>query len=384
APGGALARRLPGYESRAEQVTMARAVARTLEHGGVLVVEAGTGTGKSLAYLIPAIHWAREHGERVIVSTRTINLQEQLVRTDLPFLRENLAIEFTAVLVKGRGNYLCLRKAKEIREQPSLLGDDASRAELATILQWSRRTSDGSLADLGFVPRSDSWEAVMVEHDDCLRSRCPDYDECFFYRARRAAAGADVLVVNHSLLMADQALRDELPDETESGILPPASRLVIDEAHHLEAVSTDYFGGQVTLRRIERVLSRLQSPRTPERGILPALLERLIAVTSPEDRPAAESAARWIEERLRPRVKELGAETARAFDALLLSVRAEMGRIPGAGAAVEEQTLRLLPSLRETPFWDEAKTVVSGIASGLEAFVEDTRPVLERVAGLSE
>ncbi|MGH7822827.1 MAG: ATP-dependent DNA helicase, partial [Candidatus Binatia bacterium] len=233
-PDGTIASRLPGYESRAEQVAMARAVARTLEHGGILVVEAGTGTGKSLAYLIPAIHWARTHQERVIVSTRTINLQEQLVRIDLPFLRENLGVEFTAELVKGRGNYLCLRKAKEIREQPGLFGEEPSRAELATILEWSRRTADGSLTDLGFVPRPDSWEAVRVEHDDCLRTRCPDYEACFFYRARRAAARADLLVVNHSLLMADQALRDELPDDVESGILPRASRLVIDEAHHIE------------------------------------------------------------------------------------------------------------------------------------------------------
>ncbi|HSG90037.1 MAG TPA: DEAD/DEAH box helicase, partial [Pseudomonadales bacterium] len=207
APGGRLARSLPGYEARDAQLRMAGAVADTLEHGGVLVVEAGTGTGKSLAYLVPAIRRARLHHERVLVSTRTINLQEQLIHTDLPFLQKHLGIEFRAALVKGRTNYLCLRKANAIREQPKLLEDEAVRSELDTLLAWSRETEDGSLADLGFLPRADAWTHVRVEHDDCLRGRCPEYDACFFYRARRAAAQADVLVVNHSLLMADQALR---------------------------------------------------------------------------------------------------------------------------------------------------------------------------------
>jgi ATP-dependent DNA helicase DinG len=382
-PGGAIARRLPTYEPRVEQVTMARAVARTLEHGGVLVVEAGTGTGKSLAYLIPSIHWARQRGERVIVSTRTINLQEQLIHTDLPFLARNLGVEFGAALVKGRGNYLCLRKTREISEQPSLLGDEPSRAELATILRWSHTTEDGSLSDLGFAPRASSWEAVRVEHDDCLRARCPEYEQCFFYRARRAAARADVLVVNHSLLMADQALRDALADDEQNGILPRASRLVIDEAHHIEDVSTEYFGADVTLRRIEQVLSRLQSPRTPERGVLPSLLERLAAVSSPEDRPAADGAMRWLEERLRPRVPELAREAAAAFGSLLLSVQSHLRAVAAATPSPDEQTLRVVPLLRETSFWTEIAGVLSTLVSAIEAFVEDTRPVLRRVGDFS-
>lgn len=383
-PGGVLSRRLPGYEARPEQATMARAVAAIFAHGGVVVVEAGTGTGKSLAYLVPAIHWSRESGERVIVSTRTINLQEQLVHTDLPFLAKNLGVEFSAALVKGRGNYLCLRKATEIREQPALLVDDAARVELTAILEWAQETEDGSLSDLGFVPRSDTWESVMVEHDDCLRTRCPEYEPCFFYRARRAAAKANVLVVNHHLLMADLALRAELPDDDAAGVLPPATRVVVDEAHHLEDVATDYFGGAVTARRIERVLARLQHPRAAGRGVLPALLERLVAISAPDDRPAVDGAKRWIEERLRPRARELAGETARAFDVLLARVEPEIARAATAGAAQDEQQLRVVPPVRDTEFWTDVAARIADLARSLAAFAEDARGVLDRLGGLSE
>ncbi|MGH7822445.1 MAG: ATP-dependent DNA helicase, partial [Candidatus Binatia bacterium] len=145
----------------------------------------------------------------------------------------------------------------------------------------------------------------------------------------------------------------------------------------------DYFGAQVTLRRIERVLSRLQGPRTPERGVLPALLERLVDVTLPEDRPAAEGAARWIDERLRPRTAALANEATRTFDELLLAVQAEIRRAPAGAPAVEEQTLRIVAALRNGAFWQDAAALVARLADALEAFVEDTRPVLERAADLS-
>ncbi len=363
---------------------MARAVAETFAEGGVLAVEAGTGTGKSLAYLIPAIHWSRENDERVIVSTRTINLQEQLVKNDLPFLSAHLGIEFRAALVKGRGNYLCRRKLAEIRDQPALAIDDALRAEIQTLLDWASETEDGSLADLGFVPRPEAWEQVVAEHDDCLRARCPNYEDCFFYKARRAAAAADILVVNHHLLMADMALRAALPEEEQSGVLPRATRLVVDESHHLEDVATDYFGTQVTQRRIERIFSRLQHPRHPARGLLPALTMILQDLRSPADRPAAEGASRWIEQRLRARAPELAMETTRCFDSLLVETQAALRRPSAAAAPQDEQQLRVVPDLRETAFWASVRSRVVALAEALETFVAETRPVLDRFAGFSE
>ncbi|MBI2962967.1 MAG: helicase [Deltaproteobacteria bacterium] len=378
-PEGPIARGLAGYEHRRQQIHMAERVAATLERGGVLVVEAGTGTGKSLAYLVPAIRWCREHGERLIVSTNTINLQEQLVRIDLPLLAEHLGVPFTAALVKGRGNYLCLRKAAEVRASPALLLDDAVQDELRSILAWADETTDGSLSDLPFVPRPEAWESVVAEHDDCLRARCPDYERCFFYEARKLAASAELLVVNHHLLLSDLQLRSLLPDDASSGVLPRASRLVIDEAHHLEDVTTDHLGAAVTARRIERLRRRLQHPRTAERGVLPALREKLLALVAPEDRLTAKGAARWIDENLRRRVSELARDAERCFDRLLLEVAPLLPRT----AESDEQQLRIVADVREAPAWRVVDASLRELARGCEALAAEVEPVLERIGLLS-
>ncbi len=378
-PDGSIARGLSGYEHRREQIQMAERVAATFERGGVLVVEAGTGTGKSLAYLVPAIHWCRALAERLIVSTNTINLQEQLVRVDLPLLAAHLGFPFTAALVKGRGNYLCLRKAAEVRASPTLLLDDAVQDEIRSILAWADETADGSLADLPFVPRPEAWESVVAEYDDCLRARCPEYERCFFYKARKVAASADLLVVNHHLLLSDLQLRSLLPDESSSGILPRASRLVIDEAHHLEDVTTDHFGAAVTARRIERLLWRLQHPRTAARGVLPALREKLLALTAPEDRLTAKGAARWIDENLRRRIPELGRDAERCFDRLLLEVAALLPR----AAESDEQQLRVVAELREAPVWRVVDASLGKLVRSCDAFSAEVEPVLERIGLLS-
>lgn len=378
-PSGPIARALSGYELRREQIRMAERVAETFTHGGILVVEAGTGTGKSLAYLVPAIHWSRAQGERVIVSTNTINLQEQLVRIDLPLLAEHLGVAFRAALVKGRGNYLCLRKAAEVRSAPGLTLDEALDREIASILQWSDTTSDGTLADLPFVPRPDAWEALVAEHDDCLRARCPEYDRCFFYTARKEAAQAELLVVNHHLLLSDLQLRSLLPDDAASGVLPPATRVVIDEAHHLEDVTTDHFGAEVTMRRIERLLWRLQHPRTAERGVLPALQQKLLSLGAAEDRLTAMGAARWIEEGLRRRVPALARDASRTFDRLLLEVAPLVPR----SADADEQRLRIIAEVRAVAAWKVAESSLGELVRAIEAFVGEVEPVLERIALLS-
>ena len=380
-PGGPIARSLAGYEHRRDQVRMAEKVAETFAEGGVLAVEAGTGTGKSLAYLVPAIHWSRDHHERVIVSTNTINLQEQLIRIDLPFLADHLGVAFSAALVKGRGNYLCVRKAAEVSSSPALVVDEAVRDELKSILEWAEETADGSLADLPFVPRPEAWEAVVAEHDDCLRGRCPDYDRCFFYKARRDASAADLLIVNHHLLLSDLALRGILPDDVASGVLPPASRLVIDEAHHLEDVTTDHFGGELTLRRLDRLLARLQHPRVSERGVLPALQAKLASLGAPEDRLTAMGAARWIEQSLKPRVPELLRDATQSFDRLLLEVASALPR--SASAEGDEAQLRVVWELRETDLWKVVERSLQDLARSIEGFVGEIAPVVERIGMLS-
>ena len=379
APQGAIARGLAGYEHRREQIQMAERVAAVFENGGTLVVEAGTGTGKSLAYLVPAIHWSREHAERVIVSTNTINLQEQLVRVDLPLLEAHLGRSFRAALVKGRGNYLCLRKAAEVRDSPGLLLDDSIAGEIRSILEWAAETTDGTLADLPLVPRPDAWDALVAEHDDCLRARCPEYERCFFYKARRDAVSADLLIVNHHLLLSDLQLRSVLADDASSGILPPASRLVIDEAHHLEDVTTSHFGAAVSARRVERLLWRLQHPRSAERGVLPALRDKLLGLVAAEDRLTAKGAARWIEEGLRRRIPELLRETVRCFDRLLLDVAP---LLPPTSEG-DEQQLRVVAEVRDHAVWRTVETCVRELTKHVEAFVGEIEPVLERIGLLS-
>ncbi|HEU0265690.1 MAG TPA: DEAD/DEAH box helicase, partial [Geobacterales bacterium] len=270
---GVLARTLTGYEYRQEQLRMAFNVADAFNGNQVAMVEAGTGTGKSLAYLVPAIYWAVRNQERVVISTNTINLQEQLIKKDIPFLRQQLGVEFRAILVKGRSNYLCLRKLAAATAEPTLFGDDLQQ-ELETIRAWSGTTSDGCRSDLSFVPQDEVWQELSCEADQCNRVKCPFYGRCFFYRARREASTADILVVNHALLMTDVALRRQTGNST-AAVLPPFQRLICDEAHHLEGVATNFLAGQVSRQGLLHVIGRLQHPRKQQMGVLPRLSTQL-------------------------------------------------------------------------------------------------------------
>ncbi|HOW70131.1 MAG TPA: helicase C-terminal domain-containing protein [Phycisphaerae bacterium] len=264
-PGGTIARRLPNYEQRPEQLEMAAAVERAFEESRHLVVEAGTGVGKSFAYLIPAIRQATTADQRVIISTHTIALQEQLVERDIPFLRAIWPDEFTAVLVKGRGNYLGIRRLKQASDrQKLLLAAHPHLEELWRIEDWAYKTEDGSLSDLSPSPDPLVWELVRSEHGNCLGRQCDYYNKCFYQRARRRAANAQILVVNHALMLSDLALRRV---NEKAGILPNYDLAVIDEAHCFESVAAEYFGVSVSEGQLRYLLNRLHHDRTG-RGFL--------------------------------------------------------------------------------------------------------------------
>jgi ATP-dependent DNA helicase DinG len=264
-PDGSIARRLPGYEPRPQQLEMAEAVAGAIAANRHLMVEAGTGVGKSFAYLIPAILAATaEEKCRVVVSTHTISLQEQLIRKDVPFLQTVMPRPFRAVLVKGRSNYLSLRRYRVARQRMgALVGDDQAVRQLQQIGLWSRRTEDGSRSDLDFQPQPMVWDLVESDSGNCLGRKCPDYSDCFYFRARRAAHGAELLVVNHALFFSDLALRRA----GGSGVLPDYKVVVFDEAHTLEDVAADHLGLQVTRGGVEYLLNKLYQPRNG-RGLL--------------------------------------------------------------------------------------------------------------------
>jgi len=266
APGGPVARRLPAFEIRPQQSEMAAAVAGAFRRRRHLAVEAGTGVGKTFAYLLPAIEQILLHKRRVVVSTHTIALQEQLILKDLPLLAEALPGPFKAELVKGRNNYLCLRRLKAAsRRQRSLLDNMYLRRALREIEDWAGQTQDGSLSDLADRPPPELWEKVRSEHNNCLGRRCPTWPDCFYQRARRRAEAADLLVVNHALLMADLVLRRE-----HASVLPDYDLLIIDEAHTLEAVASDYFGLSVSNYQVQHLLVSLFNERTGK-GYLAAL-----------------------------------------------------------------------------------------------------------------
>ena len=263
------------FEDRPGQRDMAAYVADAYNDGGIALLEAGTGVGKSFAYLVPALEWARVNGERTVVSTNTINLQEQLVGKDLPILARAFSTGERAVtfaLLKGWRNYLCLSRLEQARAGQESLFDEGRGAELEAIAGWASRTADGSLSDLVEEPSNDVWDAVAAESDLCTRLKCPHFDRCFVFAARRRAAEADVVVVNHHLLASDLAVRIASDNWQEAAVLPPYRRLVLDEAHHLEDVAAQHLGTQVSMLGVQRLLGRLERNG---RGLLPTLAAEL-------------------------------------------------------------------------------------------------------------
>lgn len=275
---GRIARRLENYESREQQLEMSRMVAEALATDQHLIAEAGTGTGKSFAYLVPAILHAtesqredqpppQEDGQarkrRVLISTHTISLQEQLIAKDLPLLNSVIPREFSAVLVKGRSNYLSLRRMdRAISKATSLLSTDLQHTQLRDIKKWSGDTTDGSLSSLPFRPESLVWDEVSSDTGNCLRRSCKNYNDCFYFRARRRASNAELLIVNHAMFFSDLALRRQ-----NVSLLPDYDAVILDECHTLESVAGDHLGMRMTSGQFDYLFDRLYNDRT-QKGLL--------------------------------------------------------------------------------------------------------------------
>jgi ATP-dependent DNA helicase DinG len=305
APEGGLASLHDGYEDRPGQREMLRVVAECFNEGGVAILEAGTGTGKSLAYLLPAVRWAQENKERTVLSTNTINLQEQLAGSDLPLVHRLVGGDVRWALVKGRGNYVSIRRALLAADSQGSLFEEDRSEEVRALLEWVRSTDDGSRSDLAVAPSDELWEEVRSDPDACLRARCPHFQQCFYQRARRNAASADLLVVNHHLLFSDLAVRRATQNYTQAAVLPPYKRLVLDEAHNVEDAATNHLGVSVTRRGMYRVLSRLDRRG---RGILTAVHDALAG--SSDSGPLRER----LENRVRPALSRARAEVERFVD----------------------------------------------------------------------
>ncbi len=249
-PDGLIAKAHPEYEHRPGQIDMAEAVLRAFEQKRHLIVEAGTGTGKTLAYLVPAIAAACGSGARVVISTGTKNLQEQLMDKDIPFLQDVLPAKFRAALMKGRNNYACLHRIKRAETSPILEGLEQID-QFDEVFRWVATTETGDRAELSNLPENlPFWRHIDARSDTCLGQKCPDYDPCFITRMRQRALDADVIVVNHHLFFADLALRNG----AYGAVLPDYAAVILDEAHQIEDVASEYFGAQISNYQVDDLL----------------------------------------------------------------------------------------------------------------------------------
>jgi ATP-dependent DNA helicase DinG len=360
---GPVAAQLGQYEDRRCQRDMAAYVADGYNDGGVQLLEAGTGVGKSFAYLVPALQWARANGERTVVSTNTINLQEQLVGKDLPLLRRALATEEytpTFALLKGWRNYLCLaRMHQAVASQRTLLEQD-KLDELIGIAEWAGHTVDGTLSDLAVTPSAEVWDEVSAEADLCTRLKCTHFDRCFLFRARRRAAEADVVVVNHHLLAADLSVRQAQDNWEEAAVLPPYRRLVLDEAHHLEDVAAGHLGIQVRSGAVRRLLSRFERNG---RGLAPTLAHELMGRSDLLSRGSLD----LLRERLLPAL----ANARRASEGMFLRL---YQRLDGAQAG----QLRLTDDFASDEIWEE------GLGFELDAALVGFRGLRETIETIAD
>jgi ATP-dependent DNA helicase DinG len=353
--GGALSRHLSSYEPRQEQIEMVEHLVKAFNEGAVALIEAGTGTGKSIAYLIPSILTALLFGERIVISTHTISLQEQLLNKDIPLLKKVLGVDLKVVLVKGMGNYPCQRKINDLQYESSFLPDAEQRVfeeiEKVSLRGW------GSKSDLPFYPPSHLWEMVSAEKESCTGQDCPCFSSCSYINSRKEAQDAHILIVNHHLLFADLSVRAETENYLSSAVLPPYTRLVIDEAHHLEEIATEYFSLRLNRLDLLKTMARISTEKQGalSQGKLAQLKERL--VKGPEKSLEPKLASHLTID-LPARRRDLLTELAKLFD-LLASMQEAMPE------SQDEKKLRLLPKHYEERFWKEQVAPLGRLCRGL-------------------
>jgi ATP-dependent DNA helicase DinG len=348
-PHGPLARAIPSFETREAQTRLAAAVSRAVSGGGVLLAEAGTGTGKTLAYLVPAVASALGGRGRVIISTGTKNLQEQIYFKDLPLLRQALDIPFTAACMKGRGNYLCLHRFEAWRDSGAIRSFDETQS-IRMLDEWSRQSETGDRAELEDLPEdAPFWPDISASAENCIGAECPRYDECFVTRMRQRAAASDVVIVNHHLLCADAAVRQNAYGE----VIPACERTVIDEAHQLEDVATQYFGRGISNYRVDTLARDL---------------DRAAASDHFPD-PEKASDLRTDVGRIR--------DHARLFFSTLQMLRVEAG----GGASGGDSRIRIRPS--HTARAAEAGLALAGALEAAEADIALTKDTSEEVLSLA-
>ena len=269
-PGGVLSRSSLAFEHRKGQYEMARAIEQAFEDRRHLIVEAGTGTGKTLAYLLPALHLARARQQRIIISTGTKNLQEQLFFKDVPFL-ESILGPLNVCYMKGRGNYLCKHKLYALRDSPLLSGLEEI-SQFHAIAAWEKTTATGDRAEIDALPENSAlWPKLDARGEACLGQTCPDWDGCFITSMRRRALEADIVIVNHHLFFADMAIKLQAAGAADAGVLPAAGAVIFDEAHELEEIASNYFGIGLSTQRFDELARDVETMLRAKSASTPAI-----------------------------------------------------------------------------------------------------------------
>jgi ATP-dependent DNA helicase DinG len=366
--GGAFSRHFPYFEHRPQQVEMLRAITQALSESRHLMVEASTGIGKSIAYLVPAALWALQNNTRVVVSTNTINLQDQLINKDIPDVREALGIDLRAAVLKGRSNYLCPRRLEIFRRRGPESADEVR--VLAKIMTWLRDSGTGDRGDInlnGPIER-EIWARISAEDEGCTSENCLQRTggACPFYRARQAAQGAHILIVNHALLLADVA--------TGNRVLPEYDYLIVDEAHHLEEATTNALSFRVTQYEVERLLRELGGPKS---GVLGWCLGSLEGVLSPSDFAAINQIVQQATD-LAFRFENQVRQFFITINDFLTEQRD--GRPVGTYAHQE----RILHATRTQPAWEAVEIVWDDAQQALQALLENVAQLAEVMAKLLE
>jgi predicted DnaQ family exonuclease/DinG family helicase len=373
-PGGELARTFPGYEYRPQQIEMLRAVTDAFNSPEHLLVEAGTGTGKSLAYLLPAIQFAIQNERRVVVSSNTINLQDQLFTKDIPDLQHLLNQPFRAALLKGRGNYLCLRRLSTLRRSRQLTVDGVR--VLTKVMAWLPKTRTGDQSELLLInAENDVWKHIQATSETCIGDRCPflSSGRCFFRRARARAERAHLVVVNHALLLSDLVL--------ENRILPDYDYVIIDEAHHLEEQATNQFGLEIARQDVAAFLGTLSQPGSAGPSGLLGQIPALFEAYQVSD-PVRQSIADQIE-RQRNQIDAALVNLDLLFRTLTLFLE-DYQEAGSTSQGSYDRTVRITPGLRIQPGWSDIEIASDNLATPLKQIVQGLEQIAAWVTRLSD
>jgi DNA polymerase-3 subunit epsilon/ATP-dependent DNA helicase DinG len=366
-PGGVLARSFDGYENRPQQVSMVRAVADALSESKHLLVEAGTGTGKSMAYLVPAFTWAKQNGQRVVISTNTLNLQDQLIHKDIPDLQAALGEDFRAAVLKGRGNYLCPRRFTALRTLGPRQPDEMR--VLTKLLLWLSGGGSGERSELNLPPgEAIVWSRLSAEGEDCGMETCATKagGTCPYYKARLQADGAHVVIVNHALLLADIA--------TGNRVVPEYAYLIVDEAHHLESATTNGMSLRVTEAEVQRVLRDLGGTG---RGLLHQIREVARANLAPAGVAEIDAAAAAVIDRI-----SICLEESRVlFQAFAMMLEAQR---EGKPVGPYGQQTRVVPATRTLPDWEKVELAWESLRGPLGTTVEMLGSMSDALESLAE